>query len=254
MQVCVYLVQSYVAAPAFEQVTEQCTYTYYAASAMRDDFVSCAADGMSSCNADFSLALQREVGRVSMIDAANQALVQTATSAADSCDATLKAATTVLNSWVHDGPVTRPLLFRDSCSIDQRRTVTGLVNPQDSYAAPSAASVSGQVQSYSAGTKDFLAQLAGQIQTMQDEYEGLLLASALAASSIISEGLTNASLSSQRTLNATMTQVSGSINQLLACVGGDPGYGQCVSGSSLFDLYARQKAFVDAQQQALASN
>ena len=254
MQVCVYLVQSYVAAPAIEQVTEQCTYTYYVASAMRDDFLSCAAAGMSSCGADFSLALQREVARSSRLAAANRALVQTSSTAADTCVASLAAATSVLNSWVHGGPVTRPLLFRGSCSADQRRAVTSLVNPQDSYVAPSAASVSGEVQSYSAGTKDFLAQLSDEIQSMHDAYEGLLRSSALTAAAIGRDGLANASLSSQRTLNATMTSVSNSISRLLACVGGDPSYGQCASGSSLFDLYTRQKAFVDAQQKAVASN
>ena len=255
MQVCVYLVQSYIASPAFEQVNEQCTYTYYAASAMRDDFVSCASDGMNACASDFSRALQGEVDRVSAIDASNQQVVQTAGLIAGECAASLSAATTVLDSWVHGGPATRPLLFLPSCSTDQRRVATSLVNPQDSYSAPSAVSVSTEVQAYSAATQAFLLQLSAEIQAMRSGYESSLAASSYTASMVLAQGMGNMSQASEVTLNATMVQVDDSLSQLLACVGGaSTSQEQCAYGSSLFALYAQQKAFVDAQQQAVAAN
>jgi hypothetical protein len=219
---------------------------------MREDYSKCVRDEVIVCRGGLDSVLHSEEDRVAAIARENQGVTDLALSSQMSCSQSLHGITTALNSYMHAGPSTRQIIFDDACSVEDRQSSTSIISPGGVYVVPSKDLATTEVLDYSTRTKRFLSQLTLDLHALENNYTSALAVQKSLMLSTASSTMASTQNAVATEVNTTIAELQSRLNEVLACVG-PSAPGECTSGPSLYDLYAAQKAFIDAQQQSVAA-
>ena len=247
MQICVSLVQSYIASPVLQQAVDQCVFTFDVTNQQKNDYDTCVNLELQTCRDEFDAALQLELERSRAKESENKKSVQQAQSVQEACGNDVVNAKVVIKAWEYQGSSLHPLMTYPSCSSQKREDLDILLN-QNAFVS-TALSATSEVASYSVSSNLILSQLSAQLTSIQLSYEGVISSNQAHFITGSQLWMNNATLQTSFLLNQSSSSVNDIVATLLSCVGSSntASVTPCIFGSSLIDLYIAQKAAMDAQ-------